>query len=265
MKTYFKILLISALFATGCSPSYMGASLYDDDIYYDPSDAPLIVQKAESKTVVAKKDNPLAPAQKDNAKVVPQSKTGIAPADDRDFSEIQKQYAAILENDSMGSVDTLIYQAEESGYYLGGFSGSDRDREEAERLREMYPQGFGYYDGSGYSLAMWLAGDNDWNVYVDGDNVWWTPTWTNYRYYNSYNFSTMRYGNYFAYNYPYQSYHYGYPSWGIGLGWNSWHWDFHFGWNYHYPYHHGYYWNHWYPYGHYYGYYGHGHHHHHYA
>lgn len=130
MKTYFKILLISALFATGCSPSYMGTSLYDDDIYYDPSDAPLIVQKTESKTVIAKKDNPLAPAQENQTKVVPETKSSIAPVDDRDFSEIQKQYAAILQNDSIGNVDTLVYQAEEAGYYYGGFTGSESDREE---------------------------------------------------------------------------------------------------------------------------------------
>jgi hypothetical protein len=208
--------------------------------------------------MIVKKDNPLAPAQDKKTKLVPEAKSSIAPADNRDFSEIQKQYTAILQNDSIGSVDTLVYQAEDIGYYYGGFTGSERDREEAERLRAMYPQGFGYTDGSGYSLAMWLAGDSDWNVYVDGDKVWWTPTWTNYRFYNSYNFHTMKYGRFFAYDY---SYRYFYPSWGVNVSWDPWYWDLHFGWSYHSPYYSGYY----YPYGHYYGYYGYGHHHHHYA
>ena len=180
MKTYLKILLISALFATSCSPSYMGSTVYEDDLYYNPNQAPLLVQKVEANSPAVKKSNALAPANATQASTKTNPNIGSEALEDRNFDALQQKYTDILNDESIGSVDTLIYEGD-SGYYLGGFTGSERDQEEAQRLREIYPQGFGYYDNSGYNTAMWLAGDSDWNLYVDGDNVWWTPTCTNHR------------------------------------------------------------------------------------
>jgi len=258
MKTYFKILLVTAIFASSCSPSYMGTAVYEDDLYYNPNEAPLLVQKVEAKSPAVKKSNALAPANATPSSTKTNPNIGTEALEDRNFDALQQKYTDILNNESIDSVDTLIYEGD-SGYYLGGFSGSERDQEEAQRLREMYPQGFGYYDNSGYNTAMWLAGDSDWNVYMDGNNVWWTPTWTNYRFYNGYNYSSMRYGNTFAYNYPYGSY--GHNSyWGFNMGFgDSWYWDLNFGFGFsnyyygsYYPYHghhrhhghHGYYGHH---------------------
>lgn len=247
MKAYFKLLIVPLLIATACSPSYVGTSAFQDDIYYVPGEASLIDTEMEVYTTHAEKKEPVI---EQKTRVEPTTKATFK--DDREFELIQEQYRQMLANDSIGDIDTTYYNKEQ-GYYINEFSGSDYDREEAERLRQWYPQGFGYYDNSGYNLAMWLAGDPDWNVYIDGDKVWWTPTWTNYGYYNSFHFSPARYGRLFAYNYPYYGSSFGF---GIGCGfYDDFYWGLNFGWGYshynHYPY-----------YGHgYYPYYGHGHHH----
>jgi hypothetical protein len=252
MKAYFKLLIVPLLIATACSPSYVGTSAFQDDIYYVPGEASLIDTEMAVYTTKTAMQEPII---EQTTKVEPTTKATFS--NDRDFQQIQEQYRQMLENDSIEAIDTTFYN-EEEGYYINEFRGSDYDREEAERLRQWYPQGFGYYDNSGYNLAMWLAGDSDWNIYVDGDKVWWTPTWTNFNYYNSFRFSSVRYGRHFAYNYP----HYG-SSFGFGFGggfYDDFYWSLNFGWGYshynHYPYYgHGYnpYYGHNYHHGAYYG------------
>jgi len=244
MKTYLKLLIVPLLIATACSPSYVGTSAFQDDIYFVPGEAPLIEKEMAVYTTPSNQEQP---AVVTSTKVEPTAKTTFK--DDRDFKLIEEQYLDMLNNDSIQSLDTTIHN-EDQGYYLGNFNGNEWDREEAESLRRWYPQGFGYYDNSGYNTAMWLAGDPDWNVYVDGNSVWWTPTWTNYNYYNAFRFSPVRYGRNFAYDYPY----YG-SSFGFGYGYyDDFYWSLNFGWGLSHYSHYPYYSN--YPY------YGHGHHHH---
>jgi len=245
MKAYFKLLIVPLLIATACSPSYVGTSAFQDDIYYVPGEASLIDKEMAVYTTPAVKKEPTI---EETALVEPTTKSTFK--DDRDFQLIQEQYRQMLENDSIESIDTTFYN-EDQGYYIGEFEGSEWDREDAESLRRWYPQGFGYYDNSGYNTAMWLANDPNWNVYVDGDNVWWTPTWTNYNHYNAYRFSPVRYGRSFAYNYPYYGSSFGF---GFGSGYyDDFYWSMNFGWGYNHYSHYGY------PY---YPYYGHHHHHH---
>jgi len=250
MKAYFKLLIVPLLIATACSPSYVGTSAFQDDIYYVPGEASLIDTEMAVYTTHAEKKEPII---EQTTRVEPTSKATFN--DDREFQLIQEQYRQMLANDSIEAIDTTYYN-EDQGYYIGEFEGSDYDREEAERLRQWYPQGFGYYDNSGYNMAMWLAGDSDWNVYVDGDNVWWTPTWTNFNYYNAFRFSSVRYGRHFAYNYPHYGSSFGF-GFGLGIGhgfYDDFYWGGSFGWGY--PYYNNY--SH-YGYG--YPYYGHNHHH----
>ncbi|MCZ4695272.1 hypothetical protein DWB61_10575 [Ancylomarina euxinus] len=248
MKAYFKLLIVPLLIATACSPSYVGTSAFQDDIYYVPGEETLIDKEMAVYTTHAEKKEPII---EQTIKTEPTSKATFS--DDREFQLIQEQYRQMLANDSIESIDTTYYN-EEEGYYINEFKGSDYDREEAERLRQWYPQGFGYYDNSGYNMAMWLAGDPDWNVYVDGDNVWWTPTWTNFGYYNSFNFSPARYGRTFAYNYsPYCGSNFGF---GLGFGfYDDFYWSLNFGWGHSYYNNYPYYGNSCYPY------YGHNYHH----
>ena len=263
MKAYFKLLIVPLLIATACSPSYVGTSAFQDDIYYVPGGETLIDKEMAVYTTHAEKKEPTI---EQTTQEEPTTKATFS--DDREFQLIQEQYLQILANDSIESIDTTYYN-EEEGYYINEFRGSDYDREEAERLRQWYPQGFGYYDNSGYNMAMWLAGDPDWNVYVDGDNVWWTPSWTNFNHYNAFRFSPARYGRTFAYSYsPYYGSSFGF---GLGFGfYDDFYWGLNFGWGYshynHYPYYgHGYnpYYGHNYHHGNYYGsgysnnYYGH--------
>ena len=250
MKAYFKLLIIPLLIATACSPSYVGTSAFQDDLYYVPGEESLIDKEMAVYTTKPATQEPII---EQTTKTVPTTKATFG--DDRDFQQIQEQYNEMLTDDSVGSIDTTYFN-DEQGYFIGEFNGTDSDLEEIERLRQWYPQGFGYYDNSGYNLAMWLAGDPDWNVYVDGDKVWWTPTWSNFNYYNSYRFSSVRYGRHFAYNDPYYGSSFGFGfGFGIGNGfYNDLYWGGSFGMGY--PYN-----NYYSHYGYGYPYYGHNNHH----
>ena len=248
MKAYYKLLIVPLLIATACSPSYVGTSAFQDDIYYVPGEESLIDKEMAVYTTKPVTQEPII---QQTTKAVPTTKATFG--DDRDFQQIQGQYREMLASDTIETIDTTYYN-DEQGYFIGEFNGTDSDLDEIERLRQWYPQGFGYYDNSGYNLAMMLAGDSDWNVYVEGDKVWWTPTWTNFNHYNSFNFSPIRYGRHFAYN----SHNYG-SSFGFGFGSG-------FGFGIGHGYHDNYYWgsNYGYGYPYYnnysnYGYYGHNH------
>ncbi len=250
MKAYFKLLIVPLLIATACSPSYVGTSAFQDDIYYVPGEASLIDTEMAVYTTTPVRQEPII---EQTTKAEPTTKSTFS--DDRDFQQIQEQYNEMLTDDSVGSIDTTYYN-DEQGYFIGEFNGTDSELDDIERLREWYPQGFGYYDNSGYNLAMWLAGDSNWNVYVDGDKVWWTPTWTNYNHYNSFRFSPARYGRHFAYNDPYYGSSFGFGfGFGIGNGfYNDLYWGGSFGMGY--PYN-----NYYSHYGYGYPYYGHNNHH----
>jgi len=222
MKAYLKLLIVPLLIATACSPSYVGTSAFQDDIYYVPGEASLIDTEMAVYTTHAEKKEPTI-----NQSTKVKSETTFN--DGRSFQLIQEQYQQMIQNDSIEMLDTTFYN-DDQGYYLYEFEGSEWDREEAESLRRMYPQGFGYYDGSGYTMAMWLAGNSDWNVYIDGNKVWWTPTWHNYNAHSSFQFSPYRYGRNFAYS-NYHSYcgsgfmggfsYYDDLLWSMMVGWGS--------------------------------------------
>lgn len=234
MKAYFKLLIVPLLIATACSPSYVGTSAFQDDIYYVPGEKSLIDTEMAVYSTEPVRQEPII---EQTTKVKPTQKTTFG--DDRDFQQIQEQYNEMLTDDSVGPIDTTYYN-DEQGYFVGEFNGNDSDLDDIERLREWYPQGFGYYDNSGYNLAMWLAGDSDWNVYVEGDKVWWTPSWTNFNNYNSYRFSPIRYGRQFAYNYPYYGSSFGF-GFGIGAGfYNDFYYGNSFGYGFGYPYYNNY-------------------------
>ncbi|MFT5749822.1 MAG: hypothetical protein ACI93S_001093, partial [Ancylomarina sp.] len=226
MKTYYKLLIVPLLIATACSPSYVGTSAYQDDIYYVPGEESLIDNEMAVYTTKPARQEPII---EQRTKAEPTTKATFG--DDRDFQQVQEEYNQMLTNDSNESIDTTYYN-DEQGYFIGEFNGTDSDLDDIERLREWYPQGFGYSDNSGYNLAMWLAGDSNWNVYVEGDKVWWTPSWTNFNNYNSFRFSPVRYGRQFAYNYPHygSSFSFGF-GFGIGSGYyNDLYWCNSFGW-----------------------------------
>ncbi|MCT4614975.1 MAG: hypothetical protein N4A49_08900 [Marinifilaceae bacterium] len=191
MKAFCPFLLVATALFAACSPSYMSPTAYVDDIYYSPNEDENIK----------------------NSENVPYEDEQIGMRNQN--LEISQLKLKEIPSDTIRS--TII--EEDHGEYLGGFNGSELDKQDAERLRQTYPQGFGYYNNSGHNLSMWLAGDPDWNVYTDGEHYWWTPSWTNYNYYNSYNFSPMRYGFNMSYRYPYNYYSPHLNNW---HSWNNW-------------------------------------------
>ena len=129
-------------------------------------------------------------------------------------------------------VNEVLY--ENTGYWIGGFKGSDSDLREAARIIARYPDGFGYI-ANGEEIALNLSFSPDWNVYTDNGRYWWFPSYTNVKLYSSLLFGT--YPQYIwtvvwdnpsydviAFDSQFNfglNIGWGSPGWSFGLGWNS--------------------------------------------
>jgi hypothetical protein len=189
------------------------AQTYDDDVYIRPSVAKNT--KIEKKTA-GNQVNTQKPNYKNGAKEIIFIDRNIETASDS--SELSGDTLQLVQmNDSIEN-DSLENQ--ESGYYLNGFKGTESDLEYAERIRKFHNPKFTITIGDpGYNDIYFL--DNyDWNVYIDGNYAWVTPTWTN-PYWFDYNYMPYSYNSWYwrTWNSPY--YGWGYSPWSWGYGWNS--------------------------------------------
>lgn len=152
----------------------------------------------------------------------------------------------------------IIY--ENSGYWMGGYKGNERDLDEIERIINLYPQGFAFTNVNGFEIALNLSFDPDWNVYTKNGRYWWFPSYTNLNLYSSLllgnypklswtiawespRFNVWNYDYYFNWGFRWN---WGYPGWNISFGWNSgwydpWYYHWQHPWYGHYP-------NRYYPY-----------------
>lgn len=208
----------------------MNASI-EDDIYYIPHEKPLMVKEVEN--ITGQKINMTAPAGVNNS---PDNhpKNGSALVINRQkgtteyvsTSALAAQADDIL-NDPYAPENTMLYT--NSGYWIGGFNGSDRDLEEAARIINRYPEGFGFIS-NGQDIALNLSFSPDWNVYTDNGRYWWFPSPSNIRLYNTFLFGSYpKYIWTVVWNEPF------YDSWAFdsqfSWGWSSPGWHFGFGWN----------------------------------
>lgn len=191
---------------------------------------------------------------------VGEGKKSVRSIDPREYTDAQKEYSASqadtrkidlsqyqnengelnveaafnrayqeLENSDMDRI-----QFEQKGYWIGGFKGNNRDRDEAKHIMNRYPEGFAYI-ANGEEIAMNLSFDPDWNVYTENGRYWWFPSNTNIELYSQFLF-----GNYPKYVYTvvwnnpqFTSWDFDYAfNWGFRTGWASSGWNFGFGWNY---------------------------------
>ncbi len=210
MKTLFYISVI-ALIVTSCSSSQYTTGIgYEDDLYYNPKEKPLVIQEVEKELpdVSVQEKNELLEIAKKSVKADPEKYPDITSLDKIEIESVEYKT-----NPETGAIDTII-QIMSQGYWINGFRGSNAELEEAMRTIDQYPNGFGYF-GHGDNIGENLSFDSDWNVYTRDGKYWWFPRVTNLTMYNQFMFGR-------------------YPRYEWTVIWDSpnydyWDFDFHFG------------------------------------
>lgn len=250
MKPYLYIAMI-ALMANACSVSR--SITMEDDIYYVPGKKALAAKEAGNLngaqvTTQGTTESHSANASRPAENNVPSS--AFTP---------RKQQVINPNGGQLETVDmtTLAAQAEErlayqdevnetlyenTGYWMGGYKGNGSDLPEIQRIINLYPQGFAYFNSNGLDIAMNLSFDSDWNVYTDNGRYWWFPSNSNIQLYSSLLFGTYpkyiwtviwdtpRFDSW-SFN---RHFNYGIrfgwsgPGWHAGIGWNTWHSPWHY-------------------------------------
>ncbi|MCW3804799.1 hypothetical protein [Plebeiibacterium marinum] len=250
MKKIIQISAVALFALTSCATYQNSASVYEDDLYYSPSDKPISIAEGYSSLPspdkqVQKEDNKTYSHLKSSYQQTPQAKVN---EDLRDFSGIQQEYTSLLTNDSVQDVDTLLYYNEQTGYWVNEFEGSQMDKDYAERIARFHGpmRGIPYWSPL-YDEVIFNSGF-DYNVYIDGDYAFVVPEWHS-RYYWDWRYSRP-YSNYGFYGYyGWNSPWYSNWGWGIGFGYYDYSYPY---WGWGYPYHYGGYYGGHYPYhGHY--------------
>lgn len=249
--------------ALSCTTTRNLSSTIEDDIYYVPGQKALVVKEVEDLTgqqlndEYATVDYASESYSRDNGSSIPPAsfQSNSAPRvnartgqlDQVDMQNLSNQALEILATD--GAANTTLY--ENTGYWIGGYKGNDNDLAEIQRIINMYPQGFAYFNSNGQDIALNLAFDPDWNVYTDNGRYWWFPSNTNIDLYSSLLFGTYpKHIWTVIWDSPgYDSWAFdagfnrgfnwginvgwGTPGWSLGLGWNSgWYnpWYNYYGW-----------------------------------
>lgn len=234
----------------GCATGRMASTgVYYDDIYYAPDLTKETMEQAFAPVPSIAKEEQKEIKQEERQLIRSYQSSDLAKEqrDTRDFSDIQQKYASILADEDKDEVDSLIYYNEETGYWVGGFDGSEMDRDYAERLIRFHgPFTRIPYWSSLYDQFVYFD-DPNWNVYVDGNYAYVFPTWSN-PWYDRYRYDRWNTPWHFSFGYSSfwgDPFYYGY----YGIGWyDPFYSPFYYGW----PYYHRPYYSHlWYhPYHH---------------
>lgn len=250
--------------AASCTTTRRLSSAMEDDIYYVPGQKALVVEEVENLTgqelhsgqdLADRADEsysrangsstpPAAFKRKDGSARI-NARTGRL--EHANLEDLSAQAQGMLADQE--EVNATLY--ENSGYWIGGYKGNEADLAEIQRIVNLYPEGFAYFNSNGQDIAMNLSFDPDWNVYTDNGRYWWFPSNTNIDLYSSLLFGTYpkhiwtviwnspRYDSW-AFNAGFNSglhwsfsFGWGSPGWGLGFGWhNSWYrpWYPRYGW-----------------------------------
>ncbi len=213
------------------TPVVAQSYVWEDDIYYSPSDEnPIVKQKREEKAKQTAEEivDPATVSADDSGTF---ASTFDVDAYNRRYPRVSQQESTVTSDSLLRVVHDTVYievaEPIEEGYYLNGFNGTATDYEYATRIRRFHNPKFVVSVGDPAYTDIYFLDSNDWNVYIEGNYAWVTPTWTNDWYWN----------------YMWAPYSYTSLSWRWGYwGWNSWHYDpWYGGWGYpyygYYPYH----------------------------
>jgi hypothetical protein len=234
MKTLLQISAIALITLSGCA-TYQGnsASVYEDDIYYSPSN-----RAADFAETYSSSPAPDQLDAKQDNKTYSETKSTYVPSDNtqeedlRDFTSIQEEYTSLLTDDSVEEIDTTLYYDDQTGYWVDEYTGSKMDQDYAERLARFHGpvRGIPYWSPL-YTEIIFGAGF-DYNVYIEGDYAVVVPNWNSPYYWN------WRYGR--PYSYGLYGWYSPWNSWGWGMygySWYDWNYPYHRNYAYH-PHHH---------------------------
>jgi len=180
------------------SAAFAQTKIVEDDIYFKPEDAVKQLQRP----VNAKK-----PDYKNGAKEIVFIERGQKV-------EIVTPDTTIL----LGEANDSTEQQTEEGYYLNGFNGSQSDLEYAQRIRKFHNPKYRVFIGDPAYNDIYFLNNFDWNVYVEDNYAYVTPTWTN-PYWFDYSF---RPNSWWGWN----SWGYGYPHYSGYYGWGNYPWSY---------------------------------------
>lgn len=257
MKAKLFASVLTTMVGCTCALAQTSKFIPEDDIYYQPSEKNAIVEQKKASA----QQHTTTPRQTSDVQIIVPASTSqsITLSTGRDVDEYNRRYSSEAINDNE---DTQVYEVdpasfdnvrviEESGYYLNGFNGSQSDYQYAERIRKFHSPKFALHISDPEFTDIYFLNSNDWNIYIDNNYAWVTPTWSNpwtmgygspYSYLSLYSFwNSPRYGYMGGWNYWWDPF-WGYNSW--GNPYYSWGCDPWWGGHHH---HHGYYPN----YGHY--------------
>lgn len=255
MKIIFYIILVSAILFSSCASTRSLNNTIEDDIYFVPGSKPLLVQEVEN---VTGQSIPLTSGNRQSAPSLDKNTPGNSAlvinrrqgtTEEISTSTLTSRAEQRLTESEV--VNETLY--ENTGYWIGGFKGSDSDLKEAARIIARYPDGFGYI-ANGEEIALNLSFSPDWNVYTDNGRYWWFPSYTNVKLY-----STLLFGTYpeYIWTVVWEDPRYDVIAFdnqfnfGLNIGWGSPGWNFGFGWNsgFYRPWYNGWYgpyWSGWY-------------------
>lgn len=255
MKKGSIIIALTILGASMLSPSMAQSYYIEDDIYYTPGEEnPVIEQKKKEKEAEA-----AAAATTATATNTTSLERDVDEYNRRgSYNDEANTYTDATDGTTTGTTftyysdevapgDTVYIQPEE-GYYLNDFNGSLNDYEYTIRIHRFYDPRYAISIGDPAYTNIYFLDSNDWNVYIDGNYAWVTPTWTNPWYWNymwapysysswawRWNYGWTSWGFYdpwyysYGWGYPY----YGYYGWGYPYyGWNHPHYGWHNDWYY---------------------------------
>ena len=212
-KRSFIITLTVLLGASMLSPSMAQSYYIEDDIYYTPGDEnPIIEQKKREKEAATVTTTTVttttttttgAPTERD---VDEYNRRGSYSTDDSYTDDNTVTGTTFTyQSDEVAPGDTVYIQPEE-GYYLNDFNGSLNDYEYTIRIHRFYDPRYAINISDPAYTDIYFLDSNDWNVYIEGNYAWVTPTWTNPWYWN----------------YMWAPYSYSSWAWRWNYGWTSW-------------------------------------------
>lgn len=200
----------------------------EDDIYYQPNETNKVVEAKKAAARTQTTSNLSQPT--------------YSTSQSRNVDEYNRRYTSedTFDIDINNLEEGVVYENPDKGYYLNGFNGSNSDYEYAERIRKFHNPRFTVHFSDPAFNNLYFLNSSDWNVYIDDNYAWVTPTWTNPWYWNymwspfSYTSMSWRWG----WGSPSWSFGWG-PSWTYGPGWYDPFWGPSWGpsWGY-YPHHH---------------------------
>lgn len=207
MKTKCIYSVLIAMVMVSCGSSKYFSKTYEDDIYFSPKDATGI----------------------NLVKVEKKKREKVYDAEEHFKDEkVKEEVERWLENPNTRLDTTIKFKSK--GWV--NFSGGDSDLDYAERMRRWYgPTNYRHMPIYMYDKD-WLASDPDWNVYVDGDDIFYVPSWSNPMYQN-YRYGVGLRHNFFSCRMGWMPYHnfYGRPfSYHYGHYDPYWH-DWYYTWN----------------------------------